>query len=321
MRLRPTARKVQCISTCFDSNGGGNELPDAVDSGDVQDCRQPGTDVLDFIAAKSDDSVIDHYFSAARTDPFNSLPVILDPQSARCLDHFNTSMPYLEFCVYEGSPLIPSRHVAFRAAIETPAALHAIIATAATHLAGLYGIDSAAIIQHHHGQALGLLRKDVLTVNRSNWSRVAQSMTEIAAGDDFRGQIPHSQLHLNGLRELMLTFGGLHKLKATPKVQLLVCYVLNGATAAYFPTFHYPPEIFSEVTRTFCDASRTTPVELAELSDVGLDASQARALVEIYHHVHGFCDFMNKLKNVKDTHATSSITRLASYHTSILRER
>lgn len=161
---------------------------------------------------------------------------MLDAKSAKCLDHFNTSMPYLEFCVHEGAPLIPSRHVASRSALETPAALHAIIATGATHLASLYGLETTSLIQHHVGHALGLLRSDILSVSTSNCARIAQTMTEVAAGDDFPGHIQNSRVHLDGLRELMAAFGGIGELQATPRIQLLTCYVLNGSTAAYFPT-------------------------------------------------------------------------------------
>ena len=243
-------------------------------------------------------STVDSHFSAARSDPFCTLPITLDAESAKCLDHFNTSMPFLEFCVYEGAPLIPSRHVAFRSALETPAALHAIIATGATHLASLYGVETVLVIQHHIGQALEILRRELLTVSKYNWSRVAHTMTEIAAGDDFRGQIQNSRVHLNGLRELMGHFGGISKLGATPKVQLLVCYVLNGCTAPYFPIIRCTRGIFDKLQSLLCSPNTQfgRPLKVADLFPFGLSKAQHRVLFDVSAHVQEFCRFIDKLR-------------------------
>ena len=261
--------------------------------------------------ANREASTVSQYFSATRTDPFCTLPVPLDSESAKCLDHFNTSMPYLEFCVYDGAPLIPSRHVAFRSALETPAAVHAIVATGATHLASLYGVQTSHSIQYHIGQALTLLRANILAVDRSNWSRVAQTMTEIAAGDDFRGQIQNSRLHLNGLRELMGNFGGIERLQDKPKVQLLTCYVLNGSTAAYFPIIRCARGTFDKTKGILCnDNPISEPPKAVDLLGIGLNKSQRRVILELSAHMRDFCTFMNRVGSQPDNNLDPSILRL-----------
>ena len=256
-------------------------------------------------------SISDTYFSAARSDPFGTLPIVLDQESTRCLDHFNTSMPYLEFSIYEGAPLIPSRHLAFRSALETPAALHAIIATGATHLGSLYQVESSHLIQHHIGQALRQLRVDLSNINQSNWSRVAQTMAEMAAGDEFRGQLQSSSVHLNGLRELFGTFGGIEKLRDTPKVQLLTCYVLNASSATYFPTLRCTRGTFNSLREILSyGASSSDLLYATDLTRIGLSKAQRRILHAVSSHVRDFCHFMHTITPPSQTSHNATILNL-----------
>jgi hypothetical protein len=228
------------------------------------------------------------YLDTTRRDPFNSMCVDMSNDAAGCLDHHSTGMAYVEHSVTDNSPLIPNRHLALQSALDNPMALHAIIATGALHRAQLSGIDASAVAAKHLALSISLVMHALDHVGIHNWMDLVQAMNELAACEEIRGDRHSCRTHLNGLRQLLLLFGGIEQLAPRPRLQLLVCFLMHATRSTYFPVFSLSAADLTWLCKGLL-SNQASPVTMFG------PIQTKSALSLVYSHVVHFCAFMNRI--------------------------
>lgn len=170
---------------------------------------------------------------ASPRDPFDSLAIPVSPQDSAYLRYYVSDMSIAEFGTQASSALVPSKDLAFRSAMESPSALHTIIAIAAVHRANVDGVEHPDLVEKHLIQSMELLRKGLLTINESNWQYLVQPLFELVACDELRGRYDSLRVHVQALKRLLMTFGGITQLSHLPRLQILTCYIFHGAGVSY----------------------------------------------------------------------------------------
>ena len=235
-------------------------------------------------------SILDKLLAASPSDPFAALAIKLSPQAQDCLHHYNTCMGEVEFTIDEKSPLIPPRHLALTSAVGSSTCLHAIIAIAAVSRSNITGHGEPLLVAHHLSQALRLFRQSFTALRKDNWHELVQPFIELIACDELRGEHESQAVHLNGLRLLLESYGGLAELDHMPRIQMLVCYVLYGARVAYFHL-----EIHGRNTTQAHIEQATSDIGLKEAHRRPVDITRTVQQQYIQNHCDQFSRFMNKI--------------------------
>ena len=100
--------------------------------------------------------------------------------------------------------------------------------------------------------------------------------------------------------ELMTVYGGIENLEATPNIQLLGCYVLNGGTASYFPVIQLSLHSLERLNH-WRSMDRSLP-------RFDLTMFQNKTLADLQQHVREFVELVNRIANMGDRYSSATLS-------------
>lgn len=271
-------RHSQGCTAAAAAGSTSEELPDEAPPAPLVHLEEGG-------AARTRTPPPDRYLaSRSHIDPFDTLSIPLTSQAARCLKHYAKDMPWVEFQIPMDSPIVPR----IRSALEVPLTLYAMVAQGAVHRATLLGEKDNAVGEFHLGKATSLLRRALPDLTSDNWQELVQPMFELAFCEQGLGRPQNCRLHLNGLRQLINSFGGLGGLQRLPNIQLLSCHMLHAAEQPYFPLIRMSQSQLSHLMEHDSSLSPQDPTIWEQPLREAWD--------DLREHVEDLCWFLNQIE-------------------------
>lgn len=254
--------------------------------------------------------------SAARTDPFNTLPMDLDAEGRRLFDFYVNEMPA---CSYGNHFRSPKAHNWYTAVfvpegMKGPVAFqNTILVHAANTWAWVRNQEETKMTLVHRNRAISMLREH-LAANPGDISDVAIIACLSAAGlEDFDprpGRKQISWIHMRAAREMIRARGGPAAFENTRLGMLINWqdYILSGYET-HGPSFFFEPNppIQSDLT----EASLPTSSCLSnDFEGVPSTARPFSPRDELQHQCNEFIDFLKRCEQLalhQQTHTNPAI--------------